>query len=214
MVRLQVNPTRIELNKCKTRLKAAIKGHKLLKDKSDEMIRQFLQLAKDAKLLRNELDIKLKSTLEKFVFARAISDVSLIENIFNVPKFSMKIAVEQKSIMGVSIPKYSIVDDEDDSNKSIFNYSLNMTVPKLDEAVLSMQSLKLKLFELAQKEKACSLLSVEIEKTRRRVNALEHIMIPQLNETISYIQMKLDENERSALARLMQVKDALEKQEN
>jgi len=209
MQRLQVNPTRIELNRCKTRLKAAIKGHKLLKDKSDEMIRQFLSLADDAKKIRQDLDTKLKETTNQFILARALSNIYSLENALETPPLPIKINTKQQSIMGVSVP---IIDIAPIENSQVNNSYIN-TVPQLDDALSSLKPLISLLFNLAQKEKACSLLSIEIEKTRRRVNALEYIMIPQLNETISYIQMKLDENERSALARLMQVKDAIENKE-
>jgi len=209
MARLQVNPTRIELNKCKTRLKAAVKGHKLLKDKSDEMIRRFLELAKEARLLRFEADEKLKNALRQFVLVKAIADVGALEKAFETANFKAKISIESRSIMGINVPIMTAIKTNDE-----FKYDLIATPPQLDNAVQFMQSLAPLLLDLAQKEKACSLLSSEIEKTRRRVNALEHIMIPQLHETIAYIQMKLDENERSALARLMQVKDSLEKHDS
>jgi len=204
-MRLQVNPTRIELNKCKTRLKAAIKGHKLLKDKSDEMIRQFLELARDAKKLRIQITPILKNTIKDFILIKALSNPYELESVLLTPLLPVKITTAQKSIMGISVPIISVDNKEE-------NLGINSDIPNLDEAAQNMHSLSPALFDLAEKEKACALLSQEIEKTRRRVNALEYIMIPQLNETISYIQMKLDENERSALARLMQVKDALENQ--
>jgi len=207
MARLQVNPTRIEIRRCKTRLKAAISGHKLLKDKADEMVRRFIDLVREARILREDVEKGLTDALKKFAMARARSFGEEIEEAVSKPVRPIHIEVSTKSIMGVSVPVIKLKTAE---GPLILPYALAAAPPELDEAVFGFHAFMDRLLKLAETEKACALLAEEIEKTRRRVNALEYIMIPQLQETIRFIQEKLDENERGALVRLMKVKSKLE----
>ncbi len=208
MSRLNVNPTRMELRRLKTRLKTAVRGHKLLKDKSDEMIRQFISFAKQNKTLREEIEGELRDALKFFMLAGAVMGEENIEQIFSMPSMSISISTGIKNIMGVDVPNLEIL-----STDGSLPYAITSVPSDMDTAILKLNSLAEKLLRLAEIEKTCNMLAREIEKNRRRVNALEFVMIPQLNETIKYIMMKLDENERSTIIRLMKVKSLLDKQE-
>lgn len=207
MARLNVNPTRMELTRLKQRLKTAVRGHKLLKDKSDEMIRQFMTYAKENKRLREEVEKELNETLRTFMLARAISDEEVIEEALSMPSYRLEPIIEKTSVMGVDVPQISL------SEKGIrdFPYGFLGVTAELDGAVLKLSNLAEKLMKLAEIEKTCDMLADEIEKNRRRVNALEYVMIPDTEETIKYITMKLDENERANTIRLMKVKDLVDK---
>ena len=207
MARLALNPTRIELRKCKTRLKSARSGHKLLKDKSDEMVRQFLIYAGRAKQNRAEVERQLSAAIKKFALARAVSSADIIENALADSTVNASVKISIKSIMGVDVP---VIKPVTTTETPVLPYRLYDAPPELDNAVLGFYAVLERLLMLAEIEKTCALLAEEIEKTRRRVNALEYIMIPDLQETIAYIQMRLDENERGAIVRLMKVKDKLE----
>jgi len=209
-MRLSVNPTRIELTKCKARLKAATGGHKLLKDKSDELVRQFLDYIKILKLARRDIELSLRGGLKQFAIAGSFFINNEEENLLSDVQSNHSVAIATKNIMGVSVPTFVLSKSE---TKTALPYSLADTPLELDSATINFKSVLVKLIELAQLEKTCTLLSIEIEKTRRRVNALEHFIIPQLVETIAFIQMKLDENERSAIVRLMKVKSNIEGRE-
>jgi V/A-type H+-transporting ATPase subunit D len=212
MSRLPVNPTRIELRRCKTRLRAAKNGHKLLKDKSDEMVRRFLELVREAGDLRAEAEKSLKSSQKSFAVARAVSDGQVLEQAFCMPAEPLNVEISLKMIMGISVPAIRL-SGEKTVKKLSLPYALASAPPELDNAVLNFSDILKGLMKLAEVEKACALLAAEIERTRRRVNALEYIVIPQLEETIKFIQLKLDENERGALVRLMKVKAKLEGKE-
>ncbi len=207
MARLNVNPTRMELTRLKQRLKTAVRGHKLLKDKSDEMIRQFMIYAKENKRLREEVEKELNETLRDFMLARAISDEEVIEEALSMPSYRLEPIIEKTSVMGVEVPQISL------SEKGIrdFPYGFLGVTAELDGAVIRLSGIAEKLMKLAELEKTCDMLADEIEKNRRRVNALEYVMIPDTEETIKYITMKLDENERSNTIRLMKVKDLVNK---
>jgi len=207
MARLKVNPTRIELKKCKARLKATVSGHKLLKDKADEMIRRFLVAVKDAASLRAAVEQELLNALKNFALARAVSGTGAVDTALSVPAFSAAIVVSLKNVMGIEVPEIRITQSD---AKPQIPYALASTPPELDEAIITFYAVIGRLLSLAEIEKTCALLAEEIQKTRRRVNALEHILIPELKQTIHYIQMKLDENERGALVRLMKVKSQIE----
>ena len=207
MARLAVNPTRIELRKCKIRLKSAQSGHKLLKDKSDEMVRQFLAYASNAKETRIKVESELAVALKAFALARAISGSHVIEKAIQTSKAIAQIEISVKSIMGVDVP---LIRPKTLDATPTLPYHLADAPPELDDALLGFYAVLERLLNLAEIEKTCALLADEIEKTRRRVNALEYIMIPDLQETIAYIQMRLDENERGAIVRLMKVKSKLE----
>lgn len=208
MTRLNVNPTRMELTRLKTRLKTAEKGYKMLKDKSDEMIRQFMSLVKENIRLREEVESELQQALASFVMARAVSDEATIEEAFQIPSTEMKIEISERNLMSVNAPVISISESD---NGNLYPYSFLSVTTELDLAVEKMDALKEKLIKLAEIEKTCNLLADEIEKNRRRVNALEYRTIPDCKETIKYITMKLDENERSTTIRLMKVKSNINK---
>lgn len=206
MARLAVNPTRMELRKLKTRLKTATRGHKLLKDKSDEMIRQFLSFAHENKRLREELEGELGAALRAFLLASAVTDDEKLEQTVALPAYKVDIDVFERNVMGVSVPGIEL---HRSGSSSEFPYVFPSVTAEMDVAVEKLNEITEKLLRLAEVEKTCNMLADEIEKNRRRVNALEYVMIPQLEETIKYIVMKLDENERGNLTRLMKVKSML-----
>ncbi len=201
MARLNVNPTRMELRRLKDRLKTAERGHKLLKDKSDEMVRQFLVLIKENKRLREEIEGEISDALRAFSLS-AGAPLDVVQAIA-LPTLTATIEVGTKNVMGIDVP-YMQTKREGEIE---LPYALCSAPAELDDAVLKLTALADKILHLAEVEKTCNMLADEIEKNRRRVNALEYVMIPQLNETIKYILMKLDENERSTIIRLMKIKD-------
>ena len=203
MARLNVNPTRMELKKLKVRLTTAVRGHKLLKDKSDEMIRRFTLLLRETKSLRDEVEKDLSSTLKQFALARSLTPAYAAEAAFAMPSVSVKADCEVDSIMGVDVPKVSISSSQ--KAKGLPYAYVEMT-GEADYSVEMVEKLLPKMIALAETEKAVRMLATEIERNKRRVNALEYVMIPQLEETIKYIKDKLDENERAAVVRLMKVK--------
>lgn len=207
MAKLNVNPTRMELRRLKTRLKTATRGHKLLKDKSDEMIRQFMLYIRDNKRLREEVEGELSQALKEFMLARAVSSDSVIEEAIAMPGVKVELKTSEKNVMSVGVPEFEIAEQE---GGDLYPYSFASVTSELDNSISTLSTLLAKLLKLAEVEKTCNMLADEIEKNRRRVNALEYVMIPQLEETIKYITMKLDENERSATIRLMKVKSMIE----
>lgn len=207
MAKLNVNPTRMELRRLKTRLKTATRGHKLLKDKSDEMIRQFMLLIRENKKLREEVEGELSVALKEFMLARAVSSDAVIEEAIAMPGVKVGLSTDSRNLMGVDVPMFEI---EEGGTKELYPYSFASVTAELDSSIATLSTLLCKMLKLAEVEKACNMLADEIEKNRRRVNALEYVMIPQLEETIKYITMKLDENERSATIRLMKVKSMIE----
>ena len=210
MARLNVNPTRMELTKLKKRLTTATRGHKLLKDKQDELMRQFINLVKYNNSLRKDVEEQLEGSLKDFVMARAVMSSEFLEEAIAYPKESISVEVGNKNIMSVNVPVMNFKRQLEGDEGSIFPYGFANTSSELDGAITKLYGILPKLLELAEVEKSCQLMADEIEKTRRRVNALEYMTIPQLQETIKYIRMKLDENERSALTRLMKVKSMIE----
>ena len=210
MARLNVNPTRMELTKLKKRLTTATRGHKLLKDKQDELMRQFINLVKYNNSLRKDVEEQLGGSLKDFVIARAVMSSEFLEEAIAYPKESISVEVGNKNIMSVNVPVMNFKRQLEGDEGSIFPYGFANTSSDLDDAITKLYGILPKLLELAEVEKSCQLMADEIEKTRRRVNALEYMTIPQLQETIKYIRMKLDENERSALTRLMKVKSMIE----
>jgi V/A-type H+-transporting ATPase subunit D len=203
MARLNVNPTRMELKKLKARLNTAVRGHKLLKDKSDEMIRRFTILLRETKVLREEVEGQLSDVLKQFKIARSVTPSFEAEAAFAMPSVEVKAECETSSIMGVDVPKVSIVQEK---RADGLPYAFSEITGEADYSVQKASELLPKMVELAQTEKAVRMLAEEIERNKRRVNALEYVMIPQLEETIKYIKDKLDENERAAVVRLMKVK--------
>lgn len=203
MARLNVNPTRMELKKLKARLATATRGHKLLKDKSDEMVRQFSIIIKENKRLRDEVEKELSETLRQFSVARSVTPAYKAETAFAMPSVALSVDCSTASIMGVEVPKVQI---ENKKRTAGLPYAFPEITSEADYSVEKAASLLPKMVQLAQTEKAVRLLADEIERNKRRVNALEYVMIPQLEETIKYITSKLDENERAAVVRLMKVK--------
>ncbi|MGI6575005.1 MAG: V-type ATP synthase subunit D [bacterium] len=206
---IRVNPTRMELNRLKKRLKMAQRGHKLLKDKRDELMRKFLELVKKNKTLREEVEEALAGASAKFLLARAVMSGESIEEALMFPKTRISLQVAKQNIMSVYAPRFTWEQEGEDQEGEgdIYPYGFADTSAELDDSIATLNELLPKLLELAEVEKSVDLLAAEIEKTRRRVNALEHVLIPQQQEAVRYITMKLDEAERASLTRLMKVKD-------
>ena len=204
MAKLNVNPTRMELSKLKIKLVTAKKGHKLLKDKQDELMRIFIEMIKKNKEMRVNTEKKVEKALKNFLLARAIMSNEAFEEAVYIPKMDYNIDLSKKNVMSVRIPVLTL--DEKLSNpdlSDIYPYSFAGTSAELDDAVYELNSIMPDLIRLSEIEKSCQLMADEIEKTRRRVNALEYMTIPQLEETIKFIRMKLDENDRASTIRLM-----------
>lgn len=210
MARMNVNPTRMELRRLKTRLKTATRGHKLLKDKSDETIRRFMIYVRENKALRKEIESEISDALRLFMLASAVTTEQVMEEAVAMPGYSVKIETGKTNVMGVDVPTLKVTESE---KKELYPYSFASVSAELDGSIANLSKLMPKLIRLAEVEKTCNMLADEIEKNRRRVNALEYVMIPQISETIKYITMKLDENERAGTIRLMKVKSMLQKQE-
>ncbi len=208
-MRLNVNPTRMELRRLKDRLKTAVKGHKLLKDKSDEMIRRFMDLVRQNRAMRKELEADLAEALSEFMLACASSDETALSQALMMPCVSVDMECSTKNIMGVDVPLLSLVRKGD---VNALPYAFSSVTAELDGAIMKISAITEKLLRLAEVEKCCNMLADEIVKNRRRVNALEYVMIPNYQETIKFIMMKLDENERSTQIRLMKVKSMIAEQ--
>lgn len=202
MANVQINPTRMELTRLKKKRIMALRGHKLLKDKRDELMKQFISLVEENKMLRERVEAKLKNSNQKFLLAKAEMSEEILAVSLLAPKQSISIDVTKHNIMGVEVPKFNYTTRTANQN-DIYSYGLAFTSPTLDDAVKSLYEIFDDMIKLAEVEKTCQILASEIEKTRRRVNALEHLVIPQAEAGIKYISMKLDENERSAQVRLM-----------
>lgn len=203
---IRAKPTRMELNRLKGRLKMAKRGHKLLKDKRDELMRKFLELIRENKKLREQVEAQLSSSFANFLLARAVMSGETLEEAVMYPKATVNVDVKMQNIMSIHVPQLIVTQNEEE-RKNAAPYGFANTSGELDSSIATLAGILPQLMHLAELEKAVFLLADEIDKTRRRVNALEHIMIPQLEETIKYISMKLDENERSALTRLMKIKE-------
>ena len=204
----QVNPTRMELTRQKKKLVTATKGHKLLKDKRDELMRQFLDLVRENKALREKVEAGIAAANQNFVLARSGMTDEALNVALMAPKQEVYLETETKNVMSVEIPVFKYKTRTSDPN-DIYSYGFAFTSSDLDDAVKSLADLLPDMLRLAECEKSCQLMAAEIEKTRRRVNALEHVMIPDTQSNIRYITMKLDENERSSQTRLMKVKDMM-----
>lgn len=197
MAKLNVNPTRMELSRLKIRLKTAVRGHKLLKDKQDELMRQFIDMIKKNKKLREKVEEMLQNSFKDFLLSRGVMSDEMLENAIAYPKEKIGVEVKKKNIMSVNVPQMTFVRENEGNQGMIYPYGYAQTSADLDDAIDGLNSVMDNLLELAEVEKACQLMADEVEKTRRRVNALEYMTIPQLQETIRFIQMKLDENETS-----------------
>ena len=186
MERLNVNPTRMMLTTLKKRLATAQRGHKLLKDKRDELMKGFLELARENKALREQV----------------------MEEALMFPKQGVALTVGSKNVMSVDVPRFGFETTAQDAS-DIYPYGYASTSGELDSAIKELADIFPIMLELAAKEKEAQMLAAELERTRRRVNALEYVKIPQMEMTIRYIRMKLDENERGNQTRLMKVKDMI-----
>lgn len=208
MANVVVNPTRMELTRLKKKLVTASRGHKLLKDKRDELMRQFLDMARENMELRKKVEAGIKAANTNFVIAKAGMNEQTLGTALMAPKQEVRIALGDRNVMSVDIPVYDYKTKSANSN-DIYSYGFAFTSGELDDAVKSLSDILPDMLRLAEVEKSCQMLAAEIEKTRRRVNALEHVIIPETREGIKYISMKLDENERSTQVRLMKVKDMM-----
>ena len=201
-----ITPTRMVLNQTKARLKTAARGHKLLKDKRDELMRQFMEIVRKNKELRLKVEAGLTEAFGALAVAGAIMSPEMLEQALMYPRQSVELDVKFKSVMSVSTPEYSFTTKGTDSG-DIYPYGFAQTSGELDAAIESRGQVFQAMLELAEVEKTMQLLAQDIEKTRRRVNALEYVVIPEMQRNIRYITMKLDENERGNTTRLMKVKD-------
>lgn len=208
MAATQVNPTRMELTRLKKKLQTAVRGHKLLKDKRDELMRQFLDLVRVNMELRLKVEQGIKDANKNFVIAKAGMSEQILHTALMAPKQEVYLECDKKNVMSVEIPVFEYKTRTANAN-DIYSYGFAFTSNDLDDAVKSLDDVLPDMLKLSETEKACQLMAAEIEKTRRRVNALEHVVIPQTQQNIKYIKMKLDENERSTQIRLMKVKDMM-----
>jgi len=202
------NPTRMELTRLKGKLGTAIKGHRLLKDKRDELMREFLDLVRENMELRKKVEEGIRRANVNFVIARAGMSAEALQAALMAPKQEVSLKEGVKNVMSVNIPQFAYETRTSDPN-DIYSYGFAFTSSDLDDAVKSLADVFPDMLRLAEVEKSCQLMAAEIEKTRRRVNALEHVTIPETQAGIKYITMKLDENERSTQIRLMKVKDMM-----
>lgn len=207
MAALEFKPTRMELTNLKKRRSVAVRGHKMMKDKRDEMVRRFIIFVRRNKELREEVEQKLSDAMKGFVLARASMGNEAVEEALMYPARSIDVDIAMEYVLSIQVPKLTMHQDEGFE----YPYGFATTSAELDHAVQLLCELLPLLLELAQVEKTCNRLADEIEKTRRRVNALEYVMIPQFTEAIRQIKMKLDENERGNLTRLMKTKDMMAK---
>ena len=194
------------LNQLKGRLKTARSGHKLLKDKRDELMRQFMDVVKLNKQLRTRVEEGLTAAFSSLQVASAIMSPEMLEQALLYPRQSVELGLTYKNIMSVNVPQYSFQTKNNDPSE-IYPYGFAQTSGELDDALDKMARVFEDMLELAQVEKTMQLLAEEIEKTRRRVNALEYVMIPELESNIKYIAMKLEENENATKVRLLKVKE-------
>ena len=211
MPAINVNPTRQELTRLKTRLRTSIRGHKLLKDKRDELMKQFMDVVRENRALRKRVEEGLMRAHGSFTVAAALMSPEMLEQSLMYPKQSVELEMTFQNIMSVDVPEYHFKTRSQDPGE-VYPYGFAQTSGELDDAVDAMSQVFQDMLKLAEIEKTSQLLAEEIEKTRRRVNALEYVKIPQMEESIKYITMKLDENERANTIRLMKVKDMLLKE--
>ena len=206
MASATINPTRMELTRLKGRLKTAVRGHKLLKDKRDELMKQFLEIVRKNRELRAKVEKGLERANAAFTVASALMSPEMLEQSLMYPKQSVELDMKFKNIMSVNVPVYEFHTRNEDPTE-IYPYGFAQTSGELDTALEALSQVFQDMLELAEVEKTMQLLAEDIEKTRRRVNALEYVMIPDFQQKIRYISMKLDENERGNITRLMKGKE-------
>lgn len=205
MAQLNVNPTRMELARLKDRLALATRGHDILKDKQDGLMRSFIDLVRENNTYRQEVEAHLKKGMQNFALAKALLHEEYLEQISLVPQYDVTVNVRKENMMSVKVPKMHF--NSDDHQDESLNYGYINSNADLDETLQEFSDVLPKMLKLAELEKTSQLLANEIERTRRRVNALHERTIPDLEDTIKTIQMKLDENERAEITRLMKIKD-------
>ena len=208
MASTTITPTRMELTRLKRRLRTAIRGHKLLKDKRDELMKQFLEIVRRNRMLRQRVEAGLEQANSAFTIASAVMSPEMLEQALLYPKQSVELEVGYRNMMSVNVPTYTFHTRNEDASE-IYPYGFAQTSGELDAALECLSNVFKDMLELAEVEKTMQLLAEDIEKTRRRVNALEYTMIPELQKNIRYISMKLEENERGNITRLMKVKDMI-----
>ena len=206
-----INPTRQELNRLKNRLRTSIRGHKLLKDKRDELMKQFMDVVRENRALRKRVEEGLMKAHGAFTVAAALMSPEMLEQSLLYPKQSVELDMTFQNIMSVDVPQYQFRTSSQDPGE-VYPYGFAQTSGELDDAVDALSRVFSDMLRLAEVEKTSQLLAEEIEKTRRRVNALEYVKIPEMQANIKYITMKLDENERANTIRLMKVKDMILKE--
>ena len=206
MASSQIIPTRMELSRIKHKLQIARKGHKLLKDKRDELMRQFMDVVRRNQELRIKVEKGLTEAFASLSVASAVMSPEMLEQSLLYPRQSVELDMSFKNVMSVNVPIYDFRTKSADAG-DIYPYGLAQTSGELDDALTALSGVFEDMLELAQVEKSMQLMAQEIEKTRRRVNALEYVMIPELQADIKYITMKLEENENSTKVRLMKVKE-------
>ena len=207
MARLNVNPTKMELTRLKERHQLASRGHKLLKDKQDELMRQFIVLIRENNELRNEVEEKIESGMKSYSLASALLHDNFLGEVLTTPSNTVSLNIGQENIMNIRVPQMNFNYEDTPEDVSEIHYGYLNSNGELDSAIEKMLGIMPRMLELAETEKRCQLMADEIEKTRRRVNALEYKTIPELEETIYFIEMKLEETERAEITRLIKVKD-------
>lgn len=212
MARLRVNPTRMEMQRLKKQLKTSQKGHKLLKDKRDDLMKRFLEMVRQNKEFRDMVEEKIMGVYEGFVIAGAVMSPTALDEAIMMPKQLVELEVDEENIMSVVVPVFTF-KTTGASESDIYSYGFTSTSGELDNSIAALNEVLPYMLKLAQMEKSAQLLAEEIEKTRRTVNALEYVRIPNLEETIKYIRQRLEENDRSNTTRLMKIKDQMVKEE-
>src|SRR3989338_8977703 len=209
MALLRVNPTRMSVMDLKRRTTAATRGHKLLKDKQDGLMKHFMSIIREARSLRARVEEDLSAAFKSFLLASAWMSEASMENALSSPQAGVRLTVETKNVMSVKIPVFTLHREG-----SVRTYGYATTSALLDTAIDALDKAFDLLIRLAEVEKQAENMAIELETTRRRVNALEHKMIPDLRETVKYIKMKLDESERSGIIATMRIKATLAAQES
>ena len=201
-MKLNVNPTRMELLKLKRRVKTAKRGYKLLKEKRDGLMKQFMAIIRKARDYREKIDQELPDSLKSFLFAAADMRPEVTEEALAMPSQKIELESKIKNVMSVNVPEFEFKKTSDP-----LSYSLSTTSSQIDDSLKTFSDILEDMVKLAEIEHSASLLAEEIEKTRRRVNALEYVLIPNLEETVKFITLKLDEQERAGITSLMRVKE-------
>jgi V/A-type H+-transporting ATPase subunit D len=198
---LKVSPTRVALLRLKKELKVAQKGHKLLKDKRDGLVKKFMAVIFETKALRESVENRLGSAFDSYTRATSMTSAAILNTALMVPNVKVDLEVKIQSVMSVKIPEFQI-----EKEGSPFAYGLMETTGDLDNAMVKFDEVFQDILRLAELEKTAENLAEEIEKTRRRVSALENVRIPNLKDTIKFITMQLDERGRDAVVSTMRVK--------